>query len=323
MAAIESRVKLVVVLLIVVGGILPLVASGLVPGWIPGNSGEVRELPFREASLLEQWAAVLTGFVVKPAYEILALVLAVVLWRQKAADLAALSWGFLFFFIGENFCAANYLLYGEQSLVFEYFHSYGMVVSFAFAAFAIFEGIDGRILKLSDPQGRCAALGLCQRCIKHADVPCGLRRVFLLVLPALMILCLAPLCAELLTASYNTEILGTCYNYSHAVPYQVFENRYCPAAALALFAASLAALAWKKREPVLWSKVLFAAATGALGFSLFRMVFFHAYRENLAWSGIWEELTELLFVVSAAVILWLFRRVLFVKGAGPAVESLR
>ena len=58
-------------------------------------SGRTAGLPFRESSWLEQWAVVLTGFVVKPVYTVLALALFVVLWRQKSADLAALRWAML------------------------------------------------------------------------------------------------------------------------------------------------------------------------------------------------------------------------------------
>ena len=139
--------------------------------------------------------------------------------------------------------AANYLFGSDQSLLLEYFHSYGMVLCFGLTTFALLEGIDRRLIKLSDPQARCAALGLCQRCIKQADVPCGLRRVFLFLIPAMMIVALMPLSAALIPVSYNTTILGTFYNYSHPAMCQIFEKRYrrWPQA---LFAISLAVLRW-------------------------------------------------------------------------------
>jgi hypothetical protein len=93
--------------------------------------------------------------------------------------------------------------------------------------------------------------------------------------------------------------------------YQVFEVRYLPAAALLLFAVAWGLLRFKRSEPVAWSKVFFAAGAGALGFSFFRLVLLHAYRDNLAWFGVWEEITELLFVGSAAIVLWIFRQGLF------------
>jgi len=40
-----------------------------------------------------------------------------VLRRQRDVDLVALRWGLLGFFVGEAFCATNYLAFGEQSLL--------------------------------------------------------------------------------------------------------------------------------------------------------------------------------------------------------------
>ena len=62
---------------------------------------------------------------------------------------------------------------------------------------------------------------------------------------------------------------------------------------------------------MLWSKFFLAAGVGALGFSCFRLVFVQVYRDNLAWFSFWEEVTELIFVVGAALVLWIFRHGLF------------
>jgi rhodanese-related sulfurtransferase len=274
-------------------------------------AGDSSGLPFRDSSLAEQWGAVVTGFVVKPLYTFLAFVLVVWLWRQKAADLAALRWAMLFFFVGENCCAANYLICNDRSILFEYLHSFGMVVCFALTTYALAEGIDRRLVKFSDVERKCAALGLCSRCIKYADAPCGFHRAFLFLIPAMMVICFMPLAAELLPLSYNTEILGSFYNYSHPVVHQVFETRYLPAAALVLLAISWSVLKFKGSDPVQWSKVFFAAGVGAIGFSLFRLILLHVYSDHMAWFGFWEEVTELLFVLGAGVVLWIFRQGLF------------
>jgi hypothetical protein len=145
------------------------------------------------------------------------LALILVLWRRSAPDLTALRWALICFFVGENFCATNCLIYGDQSVLFEYVHSYGIVLCFGLTVYALLEGLDLRLLKLSDPEARCAAVGLCQRCIKHSDVACGLRRLFQFLIPAMMLVALAPLCAKLLPLSYNTTIFGDIYNYSHPI----------------------------------------------------------------------------------------------------------
>ena len=274
-------------------------------------NGETSGLPFRPSSLLEQWAAVVSGFLVKPFYTLLSLILVVWLWRQKAAELVALRWAMLFFFVGENFCAVNYTFYGDRSHLFEYLHSFGMVVCFGLTLYALLEGMDRWLIRFSDTEEKCAALGLCRRCIKYVDAPCGFQKVFLMLIPAVMVMCFMPLSAEILPLSYNTDILGTSYNYSHAVVHQMYEIRFLPVAALVLLAGSWGILRFGKTDPVEWSKVFFAAGAGALGFSFFRLVLLQVYRDHLAWFGFWEEITELLFIVGAGLVLWIFQGGLF------------
>jgi rhodanese-related sulfurtransferase len=287
-------------------------AESLTRGTASGAGGSPA---FRDSSPHEQWAAVLSAFAVKPTYMLAALVLAFLLRRQRATDLAALRWGLIFFFAGEAFCAANYLVFAEESALLEYLHSFGMVLSFAFAAYAAFEGIDSRLIHYSDPEGRCAAVPLCHGCIKHADVPCGLKRTFLLAIPILIVLAAMPLCAEPLGIAYNTRVLGTLYTYTHPVVHQVFEIRLCPLAAMLLLTVSLAILLVRRDDPVRPAKVFFAGGLGCLGFSFLRMIIFHVYQDNQVWFTAWEELTELAFIAATAGMLWIFRYALLARGA--------
>ena len=109
------------------------------------RTGQFRPLPVRDMSTFEQLVAVLSGFAIKPTYSVLSLVLIIILWRCRAPDLTALRWSMIFFFVGENFCAANYVLFHETSYLFEYLHSFGMLLSAAFATYAIIEGVDSRV----------------------------------------------------------------------------------------------------------------------------------------------------------------------------------
>lgn len=273
--------------------------------------GATVDLPYRESPRYEQWAAVISGFAIKPTYMLLSLVLAGVLWRSTAPDLAALRWAVMCFFIGEAWCAANYLTSENESKLFEFLHSYGMVLCFAFTTFAACEVMDLRFFKYSDAKDRCAAIGLCAGCIKYAAVPCGLKRCFLLLMPMLVIVAGMPFTADLQSVSYNTRILGTFYNYAHAVAHQVYEVRFCPAMGIVLLAIAVPVLAFAKHEPVLKAKVLFAAGVGSLGFGFFRWLLFAPHRENLVWFEFWEEVTELLFIVGMGALLWIFRHGLF------------
>lgn len=275
------------------------------------RQGNTVEFPFRNLTRFEQWAAIGSGFVIKTIYMTLSLVLVAVLWRRRSPDLVALRWAFIFFYAGEAFCAGNYLFFNEQCYLFEYLHSYGMVVAFGFVAFALFDGIDRRLLFLSDPEGKCAALSLCGPCIKYADVPCGLRRVFQILIPSVLVLCFLPLCAVPVAESFTTTIFARAYVYSHHVYHQLYEIRFLPVVAVVFCAVAFAVLLFRKTDPVTPSKILFACALGALGFSLFRLFLLAPHRHNLVWFAFWEEITEFLFVVGVCYVLWVFRRPLF------------
>jgi len=274
-------------------------------------SGHISELPIRISPYHEKLAAVISGYVIKPTYTVLSLLLAILLWRKKAFDLSALRWSMIFFFIGENFCAINYLLFEDKSYLAEYLHSLGMLLSFGFATYAVFEGMDSRILMLSDPNKKCAALNLCRKCIKYENVPCGLKRTFFMIIPASILLALMPLFADWHNNSYNTMIFGTFYHYTHRLIYQQFELLYCPIASIALLTISLLILTLKREDSLLLAKILFAAGIGPLGFGMLRSILAGLYSQNMVWFNFWEEGTELLFIVGVCFVLWVFRQSLF------------
>ena len=145
-------------------------------------------------STLEQLAAVSTAFVVKPVYTIIALIIAIALWNKRDLELNALNWAMLFFFAGENFCAANYLFtQNHDSHLLEYLHSLGMVLSFGFGAFALMEGIDRHALHYSDAKKNCGLAGFCRQCHKFEDVSCGLQSVIIFFGIAAAVVALLPL----------------------------------------------------------------------------------------------------------------------------------
>ncbi len=279
------------------------------------ESGTKTQFPFRQSPLYQQLAAVISGFVIKPAYTLLSLIVAIVLRKSRSADLAALRWSMICFFIGENFCAANYYFFTDKSYLFEFFHSYGMLLAFGFATYAVVEGIDSRILMLSQPDRRCAAQGLCVNCIKYEGVSCGLRRTFLVIIPAMAIVAILPLFAAQHNVSYNTMIFGTFYNYSRRLIYQHFEMQFCPLAAMVMLIISLGILLFKKENALPTAKIFFAAGAGPLGFSLMRSTLTALYSDNIVWFAFWEETTELMFIVGVCFILLVFRKSLFRVGS--------
>jgi rhodanese-related sulfurtransferase len=293
--------------------------SGGLAAWNTILNGKCSLLHVRQMTQAKQWVAVITAFGVKPLYMLISFGLILWLWRQQAPDLTALRWGLIIFWLGENACSVNYLFFHGLSDLWEFLHNYGMAVGFSFMAWAFLEGLDVRVIKYSPAKERCAALSLCQACIKYADAPCGLQRLFKVAIPAAIVVALMPLCAPVKVVSYNVNILGSLQNYSQMVSSQLFETRYCAVLAILLLATSWLVLLLKRDDPVTPSKMFFAAAMGPLGFGLMRLFLFSAYSDDLLWFIVWEEFTELVFVVGLAFGLWFFRESLF--GEPPRVEA--
>lgn len=207
--------KILLVFLIAVFGLLPLIAYPLITGLIeePDTGSDSNKEAILNSTAFEQLAAVTTAFIVKPVYTMMAFIIAIVLWKKADLELKALKWAMFLFFIGENFCAANYLFtQNHDSHLLEYLHSLGMVLSFGFAAFALIEGIDRHALRYSDEKKSCVLAGFCRQCHKFEDVSCGLQSVIIFFGIACAIVALLPLSAQVHGVAYSTGIWGTAYS---------------------------------------------------------------------------------------------------------------
>ncbi len=282
--------------------------------------GSTVGLPEKRSTFLEQLALVVSSFVFKPVYMLVSLLLALFIWRIKpqATDLRVLASGLLLFGLGEISCFVNYTFYQGHSYLFDYLHSFGMVLSFSFMTFVMFEAADKRLIHFSQAQDRCAFLTLCRQCYKSGEVACRLFRIFLFLSAAGLALTTVPLASRPVPVSYNTRIFGTFFNFSNTVPFQLFEIRYCPLVAALLFAAAGLVLLFRQRRPSTPSKVLFAGGAGFLGFSFFRLFLFAPFTDNVVWQFYWEEATELIFIAGVVIALWLFRKGLFPRAGTPA-----
>jgi len=299
---------------VLVAGLLPFLLYWFLPGhvqaWTTLLNGQTPA--FRDTSQFEQWLVVVVAFGIKPIYILITTLLIIWLWRQRAPDLVALRWGLMAFWLGETACSVNYMFIQGNSDLWEYLHNFGMAVCFSFVTYALMEGTDRRLIKYSSAKDRCAALSLCRACIKYdTDVPCGLRRVFTMLLPATIVLAAMLLTADLEPAGYDTSIMGSSVHYSETFSDQLFEIRYCPVLAILLLTASWLVLLFKRKEPVPLAKVLFAAAMGPFGFGLMRLFLASVFREDLIQYVVWEEITELVFTSAVAFILFVFRHSLF------------
>lgn len=283
------------------------------------SSGEEAPLPYTPAPIGEQWTAVIAGFVIKPLYMFLSTAMIFMLWQQRAQDLVFLRWGLAFFLVGEAFCTINYIFFNEHSELVEYFHGLGMVLGISFFLVALLEGLDSRLIHYSSETDKCAALDLCRACSKYTHVACGLRRLFLVLIPNAVFLSGIPLTASPQPVSYNTMILGTPYNYTHAILQQLFEIRYAPIAAMVFLSLSFAALAIKGSQGIRPAKTLFGIGLGYLTFSVLRLILLSIYSSNMVWFVFWEEATELVLMAAILTVLLLFRRKLLVSP--PTISS--
>jgi hypothetical protein len=213
----------------------------------------------------------------------------------------------IFFFVGENACSLNVLVWKETSYLLEYAHSVGMAICLGFVAYALLEGLDRRIFGVSGPCQRCAAMNLCGTCIKQAKVPCGLRRMFTMLIPlCIVVACMLPT-ADWHDTAYNTTVFGQFYHYGHLRVFQLFENWVCALAAVLCFSVALLLLQFPGSGALHRAKIMFSAGIGPLGFGLLRVLMGGVYSQGLVWYGFWEEMTELLLLAGICFTLWTFR----------------
>jgi rhodanese-related sulfurtransferase len=267
---------------------------------------------FRESPVHEQWAVVASFFGIKAVYTLLSLAILVMLWGRRETDLSAIRWSMIFFFVGEGCCFLNVMFFFEDSMLLEHLHSVGMVLSLGCLTYGLLEGLDARLIHFTS-DSRCVMMGLCCGCDKRGDVGCALRKLFLLLIPATALLAAMPLCAGFRNAAYNTRVLGLLHSYRHPVVHQLYELRYLPVLAVILLAGSFLALWLVERRPVPYSKILFSAAVGAMGFSLLRLMLVAPFADNQVWFAFWEETTEVLYVGLVGAVLLFFQRGLLAK----------
>jgi rhodanese-related sulfurtransferase len=280
--------------------------SDLVDKFVRTRQGETRGVTLFSASLLDQIVITLSAFALKPLYQILSIVIIVLLWKRSDPDLTAIKWAMIAFFIGENACAANYLIFNENSLLMEYLHMYGMLLCFGLVVYAFMVALDKRILHFSERDKKCTLLSLCGRCYKYSSVTCNLRSFYLLIIPATVVLATIPLSGSLGHRFYEGTIFGNTTTFGQPIIYQFLEARVFPAVSLIFFATAMIVIIRSKEDGFGAAKRWYAMGMGLLGFSLMRFFIYWGYQDRPLWADAWEEITEFLFII---LLLWIALRV--------------
>jgi rhodanese-related sulfurtransferase len=276
------------------------------------GQNQIQTTSFRQMNFYEQIGGIISGLIFKPIYMFISILIGVLLVLQSQRDLWVMGWSLIAFFIGEAFCALNYLLFNHNAYLPEYFHSYGMVFAFSLAIYSLIKGFDQRIINYSSPNKKCVIFPFCGVCAKFSEVACKGKTMLMYLIPALLVLCSIPLFSKPNEIAYSTSIFKTQYNYAHLVIFQYFESIYLPIISIMLFSITFFILIRSTRWPIPeLIKILFAIAIGCFGFSMFRLFFNSIYKDNLVWASFWEETTELIFVLVVLGLLLNFQKRFF------------
>jgi len=293
--------------------------EGGIDAWLAGGKRDPARAPIRvqapyglrpgvprlEFNLFEQALISFAAFGIKPLYELISLGLILLLFKNRKTDAVALKWAMIAFFLGENACAVNFLFYDEQSILMEYLHMYGMMVSFGFASYAFMVMLDTRVIGFTDKNEKCVLIANCRQCFKYQSVSCNLRLMFLYLVPATVIIAGIPLSGDLGSYFYVGDVFGGDVLFGHFLYQQIIEYRICPLLSIVFLVISGFYLFKFREKGMAIAKIYFAAALGPLCFGLMRFIMFEAYDGNPLWAEVWEEITEFIFI---GFILWMVWR---------------
>jgi rhodanese-related sulfurtransferase len=254
----------------------------------------------------QQWAAMVSGLGFKPVYMALTLALILGLWRTRDRDIALIRRGLLAFFIGEAFCALNYLLFGGANDFFDMLHGLGMVLMGALLSWGMAVFLDERMVHVSAAASVCVFKRLCGPCWKNQKAPCRLHRLLVFAAPALAVLALMPWCLPLRSLYQVSKVYATPVLYSYSPGLQLIDFRAYSLLALVFFVFAMARLL-RGAPDFRAAQFSFFAGVGLLSFSLFRFFLLETYRQSPAWMDFWEEATELIMILGLCWFLFHYR----------------
>ncbi len=260
----------------------------------------------------EQVLVIISGCVIKPAYMVLSFILILLLRKNRENDLVLINWSLITFLVGEGFCAANFLLAGGESDLFEILHGLGMVGLWIFLPWGLFRLIDQRVLGFSNPDKRCVMSGLCGKCWKTQNVICGISWMFSYAAISLALIALMPLTAPAKPFKILMTVndVPTVFTFSALVLF--FELRvYAILGSIMMLLGGIARKFEKDRFHK--SETLFFIGFGFMFYSLFRFVLLACYDGIPQWMNFWEEISELIMISLLVYFLFVFRNQLKIK----------
>lgn len=262
-------------------------------------------------SWFDQLIVVLSGYVIKPLYMTLTCVLLYRLRSYSAKDMRFLKCGVAGFLVGESICAANYYISGSINFTLEILHGFGMVWALIFIPWSVYIFLDERIFHFSSTVKRCGMQPFCGSCGKHESSGCGMEKLIVYLTPALIILALMAFSHPLDPYQYSINVFDSTVLFVSSTLAQIIEIRAYSVVAIVLLLAGGFSLKIKK-DANLWA-CFFFPGFGFMMFSLFRFFLTFTFHANPVWSNFWEEMSELLLILSILVCMGIFRKQLSVK----------
>lgn len=254
-----------------------------------------------------QYMILFTGFVIKPLYMLLTLVLIIMVRKNKSHFMSLIRWGLISFLAGEAFCAINYLAAGGQSDTLEILHGLGMVGLSILLPWGLYILADLKVLRFSDESANCSLIRLCGHCWKKEEVTCKLKQLFFFAAPCLALVALMPLAFPLDASYYIIPVFGVDTGFIFTPVVLWTELRLYPLLAAVLLLSSLLFL----RGGMAGIKRAYAPFFTGLGFmlySMFRFFLLAAFQNLPYWYNFWEEITELMMIAGIGLFLFLFRK---------------
>jgi len=262
--------------------------------------------PVVEISLLSQLAMTLAAFVVKPAYIIMSGLVILILWCKTSMDLVLIRNAMLVFFIGENACTLNYLVASNKSVGLEFIHGLGMVGTFFLLFWGLVRFVDERVLHYIEPDKPCALQRHCRQCWKKEPVACGLHRLALWLLPALVLVALIPVTMPLRPFKIVMPVFLSDVVWLKDFWNLFVEFRLYPILGAVCFIIAFLGLR-RGRRALLKSQLPFFLGLGFTSYSFFRFGLLLPFNENQAWADWWEESTEFIMITMVVLLLVVFK----------------
>jgi hypothetical protein len=246
------------------------------------------------------------------------------IWNTKGNDdpgFRLVWYGVGLFLLGETFCGVNIYITQRLVLSLEILHGVGMAAGFSVFFYGLWRILDSHVVHFTDDSRSCMLLRACTECDRE-EGGCQYQRLFGWFLLALALIALVPLFSPLKELRYaisefNLQDLvsfswipdfvpfpgGT--EFVHPVILDVLHKRVYPLIAAVSFTTSYLMLRFAGQGRDRITMAFAGLGLGTLSYSALKVILYSTIDE-LAYSALWEELTELLFIVLVVMTYRLF-----------------